>query len=84
MAEREGQVHASRGVEPLAAAEVGVTILDMQVGVAQAAALDADQHFLGHRFRCFDDGLAERRIEFDQRLPAHLCHEIQISRSYLL
>src|SRR5690349_21457001 len=66
MAESEGQGHAARGVEALAAAEIGVPVLDMQVGMAQSAALDAHQHFLSLRLGRFDDGLAERRIEFDQ------------------
>ena len=64
--ESEGQGHATRGVEAFAAAEIGVAVLDMQVGMAQAAALYADQHFLALGLRRFDDGLAERRIKLDQ------------------
>ena len=66
VSERERQRHAARGVELLAAAEVGVTVLDMQIGMAQSATLDADQDFLALRLRRVDDGFAQRRIEFDQ------------------
>ena len=66
MPERERQRHAARGVELLAAAEIGITVLDVQVGMAQPAALDADQDFLALRLRRLDDGFAQRRIEFDQ------------------
>ena len=76
MAERERQRHAARGVELLAAAEIGVAVLDVQVGMAQPAALDADQHFPALRFRRVDDGFAQRRIEFDQRLATHQRHGI--------
>ena len=66
MAERERQRHAARGVEPLAAAEIGVTVLDMQVGMTQTAALDAHQNLPGQRFRRLDDGFAKRGVELDQ------------------
>ena len=66
VAERERQRHAARGVELLAAAEIGVAVLDVQIGVAEAAALDAHQHLAALRLRRVDDGLAQRRIEFDQ------------------
>jgi hypothetical protein len=72
--ERERQRHASGGVELLAAAEIGIAVLDVQVGVAEAAALDAHQYFGALRLRRVDDGLAQRRVEFDQRLPAHQRH----------
>ena len=51
VSEREGKCHAARGVEPLAAAEIGVAVLDMQVGMTQAAALDADQNLAALRLR---------------------------------
>src|SRR6202140_2355730 len=50
--ERKRQRHAARGVELLAAAEVGVAVLDMQVGMAQPAALNADQDLFALRLRC--------------------------------
>ena len=50
VAQRERQRHAARRVELLAAAEIGVTVLDVQVGMTQPAALDADQHLLGRGF----------------------------------
>ena len=76
MAERERQRHAARGVEPLAAAEIGVTVLDMQVGMAQPATFDADEHFSACRLRRVDDGFAQGRIEFDQRLATQQRHGI--------
>src|SRR6202012_5779435 len=66
MAERERQGHAARGVELLAAAEIGVAVLDVQVGMAQAAALDAHQDLASLRFWRVDDGLAQGCIELDQ------------------
>jgi len=36
VSQRERQGHAARGIKPLAAAEVGVTVLDMQIGVGTA------------------------------------------------
>ena len=66
VSQRERQRHAARGVELLAAAEIGIAVLDMQIGMAQPAALDADQHFPALRLRRLDDGFAQRRIEFDQ------------------
>ncbi len=74
VAEREGQRHAARGVELLAAAEIGIAVLDVQVGMAEAAALDAHQHFAASRLGRVDDGLAQRRIELDQGLPTHQRH----------
>src|ERR1700736_6067262 len=49
--EGKRQRHAARGVELLAAAEVGVAVLNMQVGMAQPATLDTDEDFLGQRPR---------------------------------
>src|SRR5713226_7902621 len=66
VAQHERQRHAARGVELLAAAEVGVTVLDMQVGMAQPAAFDANEDFPGQRLRRLDDGFTQRRIEFHQ------------------
>ena len=76
VAERERQRHAARGVEPLAAAEIGIAVLDVQVGMAEPAAFDADQHFAALRLRRVDDGFAQRRIELDQRLATHQRHGI--------
>src|ERR1700674_524206 len=56
VSQRERQRHAARGIELLAAAEVGVAILDMKVGMAQSAAFDPDQHFPALRLGCLDDG----------------------------
>src|SRR5690349_21037722 len=54
MAEREGERHAARGVELLAAAEIGIAVLDMQVGMTEPAALDADEDLFALRLRRFD------------------------------
>jgi len=82
VAERERQRHTARGVELLAATEVGVAVLDVQVGVAEAAALDADENFASLRLRCVDDGFAQRRVEFDQRLATHQRHGIFSSAEF--
>src|SRR5580692_12156202 len=65
VSQRERQGHAAGGVELPAAPEVGVAVLNVQVGMAQPAALDADERFPTLRFRRFDDGFAQRRIELD-------------------
>ena len=41
MAQRERQGHAARGVELLAAAEIGIAVLDVQIGMTKPATLDA-------------------------------------------
>ena len=74
MPEGERQRHAARGIEPLAAAEIGVAVLDMQIGMAEAAAFDADQDFPALRLWRVDDGFAQRCIEFDEGLANHSRH----------
>src|SRR6202020_1776564 len=76
VAEGEGQCHAARGVELLAAAEIGIAVLDVKVGMAKSAALDPDQNFPPLGLRCVDDGFAQRRIKLDQRLATHERHEV--------
>src|SRR6516165_1907599 len=51
VSERERQRHAAGGVEPFAAAEIGIAVLDVQVGMAKSAALDAHQHLRALRLR---------------------------------
>ena len=58
VAERERQRAAGADIEPLVAAELEVAVLHMQVGMAHAAAFDADQDFAPPRRRAIDDGLA--------------------------
>ncbi len=82
VSERERQRHAARGIELLAAAEVGIAVLDMQVGMAQSATLDADQHLPALRLRRFDDGFAQGRIELDQRLATHQRHGVLSLRRF--
>jgi hypothetical protein len=74
MAQGEGQRHAARGVELLAAAEIRIAVLDVQIGMTEAAAFDADQNFPALRLRRVDDGFAERSVEFHQRLALHHSH----------
>ena len=76
VSERERQRHAARGVELLAAAEIGIAVLDVQIGMAKPATFDADEDFAALRLRRVDDGFAQRRIEFDQRLATHQRHGI--------
>ncbi len=74
VAERERQRHAARGVEPLAAAQISIAVLDVQVRMTQTTAFNADQNFSALRLRRVDNGFAQRRIEFDQRLATHQRH----------
>src|SRR3954451_9592273 len=66
VSERERQRHATGGIEPLAAAEVGVAVLDVEVGMAEPAPLDPDKNFLALRPRRLHDGFAQWRVEFHQ------------------
>src|SRR5580692_4625740 len=75
MAEREWQRTILRNVEPLVVAERKIAVLQMQVRMAHAAALDAHQHFAAARRRTIHDGLAERLAVSDQRLAVHFCHK---------
>ena len=72
MAERERQRAAGGDVELLVVAEREIAVLQMQVGMAHAAALDAHEHFVAARRRAVDDGFAERFAVGDERLAAHL------------
>src|SRR4029077_17955697 len=45
VSQRERQRHAARRIELFAAAEIGIAILDVQVGMAQPATFDADEDF---------------------------------------
>ena len=65
VSERERQCRATGGIEPLAAAEVGIAVLDVEVGVAEPAALDPDKNFLALRLRRLHDGFAQWRVELD-------------------
>ena len=65
VSERERQCRATGGIEPLAAAEVGIAVLDVEVGVAEPAALDPDKNLLALRLRRLHDGFAQWRVELD-------------------
>jgi hypothetical protein len=58
VAEREGQRAAGTDIELLVAAELEIAVVDVQIGMAHAAALDADQDFAPSRLRAIDDRLA--------------------------
>ncbi len=58
VAKRERQRAVLGDVELLAAAEIKIAVLNMQVGMADAAAFDADQHFAVARLGQIGNGLA--------------------------
>ncbi len=74
VSERERQRAVLGDVEPLVAAEQEIAVLQMQVGMAHAAALDAHQHFAAARRGAVDHGLAERLPVGDERLAVHFGH----------
>ena len=74
VAEREWQRAARGDVELLVAAEREIAVLQMQVGMADAAALDAHQHFAAARGGAVDDGFAQRLPVGDERLAVHFRH----------
>src|SRR5712671_1372224 len=74
VAKGEGQGAALRDVELLVAAEPEVAVLDMQVGMAHAAALDPHQHLTAARLRAIGNGLAQGRPIGGERLAHELGH----------
>ena len=70
MAERVRQLHAPQR-QLVAAAQIEIAVMDMNVGMADAGVLDLQQHLgaLGLRRRAFD-GL-KRLSEFDNGLAEH-------------
>ena len=72
--ERERQGPSGADIELFVAAEGEVAVLQMQVGMAYAATLDANQHFAAARLWTVDDRLAKRLPVSDQRLAVHLAH----------
>ena len=58
VAEREGQGAAAAHVELLVVAQQEIAVLHVQVGVAHAAAVNADEHLGAARLRHLGDGLA--------------------------
>src|SRR6516164_2467759 len=75
VAEREGQRAAGTDIELLVAAELEIAVVDMQVGMAHAAALDSDQDFAPPRLRAIDDRLAQRCAIGHERLAKQLGHD---------
>src|SRR4051812_1204712 len=49
------QRHAAGGIQSLPATEIGPAVLDMQIGMAQPAALDAHQDLAALRLRRLDN-----------------------------
>ena len=58
-----GSVRPARDVELLAVAEREIAVLHVQVGMADAAALDAHQHLAARGLGTVGDGLAQRRAD---------------------
>jgi hypothetical protein len=56
--------------------EIGVAVLDVQVGMAQPATLDADQHFVAWTAWACRRWFRTGGIELDQRLATHQRHGI--------
>ena len=78
VAERERQRAARRHVELLVAAEAEIAVVQMQVGMAHAAATDPHQHLGAVRLRRFDHRLAQRRRVGGHRLADHAGHAIPL------
>src|SRR5579862_9801726 len=74
VSERERQSAILGDIEPPLAAELEITVLQMQVGMTHATTLDPYQHFAATWRRTIDHGLAERLSVGDQRLAVHLSH----------
>ena len=74
VAKREGQGPSRADVELFIAAEREIAVLQVQIGMAYAATLDAHQHFAAAWRRAVDDGLAQRLPVGDERLAMHLGH----------
>ena len=74
MTERERQGASGADVELLVAAEGEIAILQVQIGMAHAATLNAHQHFAAAWRWALDDGLAERLPVGGERLAVHLAH----------
>src|SRR5260370_33756563 len=70
--EREGQGAARRDVEFFVAVEPEVSVLHVQVGVANTAALDSHQDLGALRQRAVDDGFDQRRPVGDEGLAVKL------------
>src|ERR1700722_1578327 len=74
VAEGERQRTAGADVELLVGGELEEAVLDMQVRMADAAPLDAHQHFAALRLRAIDHGLAQGGALGNERLAAQLGH----------
>ena len=65
-----GSERSAAHVELLVAAEAEIAVLQMNVGMAHAAAVDPHQHFAARAARGLDDRLAQRRRIGGHRLTA--------------
>ena len=72
--ERKRQRAAGGHVELFVATQREIAVLQMQVGMADAATLDAHQHFAAARRGAVHDGLAKRLPIGDERLAMHFGH----------
>ena len=72
--EREWQRAACGHVELFVPTQREVAVLQMQVGMAYAATLDAHQHFAAARRGAVHDRLAERLAVGNERLAMHFSH----------
>src|SRR6185369_12655398 len=79
MPEREGQGASGAHVELLAVAEHEIAVLHVQIGMADAAAMDAHQHFGAFGLRGLYHGLAQGRGIGGERLAVHLCHAASLA-----
>ena len=86
--ERERQLPAAAHVELLAAAEVEIAVLQMEVGMAHPAMRDAQQHLGALRCRRGGLGSLQRLGVLDQRLAMHQLRSStlnhKLSRDYRL
>ena len=74
VAEREGQRAAGGDVELLVAAEAEIAVMQMDIGMAHAAAADPHQDFAALRLGCLDDRFTQWRRIGSHRLADHAGH----------
>src|SRR5881394_3920700 len=83
MPQRERQRAAFAHIERFAFAEREIAVLHVQVGMADAAALDANEHLAALWLRAIDNGFAERGLVGGQREAAKFRHEGTLPRMIL-
>src|SRR6185503_8215024 len=83
MAQRERQYAAFTHIERFAFAEREIAVLHVQVGMTDAAALDAYKHLAALRLRTIDNGFAKRGLIGGQREAAKFRHVGTLPRMIL-